>query len=204
MKQTRVALYVRVSLDAKDKTGEAKQTFENQLQELKAFVERQADQGWLLTEVYSDKMTGKTDKRPGFMRMMQDASERRFDLLVFWALDRLSREGALETLQHLQRLTSHGVDWWSFREQYLRSIGPFRDGVLSILACVAAQERIRLSERTRAGLARARREGKTLGRRPVVANVDKIRALRDEGLSLRQIADKLHLNYQTVSRRLSA
>jgi len=71
-----------------------------------------------------------------------DASQRRFDVLLFWSLDRLSREGALETLQHLNRLTGYGIQWRSLTEQYLDSTGMFREAVISILAVVAKQERI--------------------------------------------------------------
>jgi DNA invertase Pin-like site-specific DNA recombinase len=62
--------------------------------------------------------------------MFQDASQRRFDVLLFWTLDRLSRDGVLETLQHLQRLTSYGIAWRSFTEQYLDSTGIFREAVI--------------------------------------------------------------------------
>src|SRR5262245_56344429 len=80
---------------------------------------------------------------------MEAASRREFDLVLFWSLDRFSREGVLETLQYLRTLTSYGVGWKSFTEQYLDSCGIFRDAVLSILATIAKQERIRLSERNR-------------------------------------------------------
>lgn len=59
--------------------------------------------------------------------MFEDASRRQFDLLLFWALDRLSREGVLETLQYLNRLTAHGVAWRSFTDQFFDSCGPFRN-----------------------------------------------------------------------------
>jgi DNA invertase Pin-like site-specific DNA recombinase len=67
-------------------------------------------------------------------------------------LDRFSREGALETLTYLQKLTQYGVGYRSFTEQYLDSCGMFREAVISILAVIAKQERVRLSERTIAGL----------------------------------------------------
>ena len=73
--------------------------------------------------------------------MFEAASRREFDVLLFWSLDRLSREGTVETLNHLQRLTSYGVHWRSFTEQYLDSTGIFREAVIGILAAVAKQER---------------------------------------------------------------
>jgi DNA invertase Pin-like site-specific DNA recombinase len=87
-----------------------------------------------------------------------------FDLVLFRSLDRLSREGVLQTLTHLQTLTSYGVGWKSYTEQCLDSCGMFRDTVLSILATIANQERVSLSERTIAGLERARKQGWTGGR----------------------------------------
>ena len=72
----------------------------------------------------------------------------------------LQREGVLETLTHLNRLTGAGVGYRSFTEPYFDSCGIFKDAVISILATIARQERIRLSERVRAGLARARGRGK--------------------------------------------
>jgi DNA invertase Pin-like site-specific DNA recombinase len=129
-----------------------------------------------------DQLTGKNSDRAEFQRMFQDASRRKFDVLLFWSLDRLSREGALETLQHLNRLTGYSVQWRSLTEQYLDSTGMFREAVISILAVVAKQERVRLSERTRAGLERARKQGKVLGPRAIVDG-NEIRALRASGLS---------------------
>src|SRR5207249_10336825 len=124
------------------------QDFSNQLIALREFATKQ---GWRVCQQYVDQITGSTDDRAQFRQMLQDASQRKFDVLLFWALDRLSREGALETLQHLHRLTSYGVGWRSFTEQYLDSTGIFREAVISILATVAKQERVRLAERTRAG-----------------------------------------------------
>jgi len=74
-------------------------------------------------------LSGKSSERPAFQAMFTGASKRQFDVLLFWALDRRSREGCCETLQHLQRLTSYGVAWRSFTEQYLDSTGVFRDAV---------------------------------------------------------------------------
>src|SRR5258707_10883117 len=115
--------------------------------------------------------------------MFSAASKRKFEVLLFWSLDRLSREGVLETLQHLQRLTSYGVGYRSYTEQYLDSCGIFRDAVIGILAAVAKQERIRLSERTVAGLERAKAQGRIGGRPKVICDRHRILILRDAGKS---------------------
>src|ERR1700682_2669258 len=131
----RIALYARVS--TKDKG----QDHENQLRELRAFVERKSSEGWHVVHEFVDKASGSTDKRANFQRMFAQASRKEFDMVLFWSLDRFSREGVTETLNHLQRLTSYGVEWFSYREEYLRSVGVFRDAVLAILAAIAKQER---------------------------------------------------------------
>jgi DNA invertase Pin-like site-specific DNA recombinase len=174
----RVALYSRVSTDSKNKAK--RQETENQLLQLRAFA---ATQGWIVGREYVDRVTGGTADREQLQQMFQDASQRQFDVLLFWSLDRLSREGVLETLQHLQRLTGYGIAWRSFTEQYLDSTGIFRDAVIGILAAVAKQEKVRISERTKAGLDRARREGVVLGRPRVAVNPAEIRELRKRGLS---------------------
>src|SRR6201997_3951775 len=154
-KQIRVAMYGRVS------TNSGKHDTENQFAQLRQFA---AIQGWNIVQEYKDHASGKRSDRKEFQSMFEAASRREFDVLLFWSLDRLSREGTVETLNHLQRLTSYGVHWRSFTEQYLDSTGIFREAVIGILAAVAKQERVRLGERTRAGLERIRREGKGLGR----------------------------------------
>jgi len=135
--------------------------------------------------------------------MFEAASRREFDLLLFWSLDRLSREGVLATLKHLQRLTDYGVNYKSYTEQYLDSCGIFRDAVIGILATVAKQEQVRISERVTAGLRRARREGRIGGRPKVVVSTTKIRKLADQGLSAVQIGARLGCSRMTVARRLA-
>ena len=100
----RIALYARVSLD----NGE--QDPENQLRELRAYCERR---GWTEATEYVDRATGKNADRVEFKRLFEDAHKRKFDLVCFWALDRFTREGVLETLQHLRRLTDYGIAWHS-------------------------------------------------------------------------------------------
>jgi DNA invertase Pin-like site-specific DNA recombinase len=188
---SRVAIYARVS--TKDKGQEV----ENQLRQLREFA---ALQGWTISREYVDHETGSTDDRAEFQSMFTDASQRKFDVLLFWALDRLSREGVLETLQHLNRLTSYGVGYRSFTEQYFDSCGIFRDAVITIIATVAKQERIRISQRVRAGLQVARAKGKRLGRPRVIVDRAGIGRLRAEGLSWAGIAAQLGIGEGTVYR----
>jgi DNA invertase Pin-like site-specific DNA recombinase len=150
----KIALYACVS----KRTGT--QDTENQLAQLREFAKAQ---GWSVVHEYVDRATGKHSDREQFQQMFKDASQRRFDLVLFWSLDRFSREGVLETLNHLQRLSAAGVGYKSFTEQYLDSCGLFKDAVLAILAVIAKQERVRLSERTVAGLERARKQGRIGG-----------------------------------------
>ena len=191
MQRTRVAIYSRVS------TRDKGQDVQNQLRQLHDFCQRQ---GYEVVREYVDHASGKRSDRDAFMEMFGAAARREFDVVLFWALDRFSREGVFDTLQHLQRLTSYGVGYRSFTEQYLDSCGMFRDAVISILAAVAKQERVRLSERTVAGLQRAKAQGRVGGRPKVVCDWQKVQALRSAGKSLGQIASELRLSKTTVSR----
>jgi DNA invertase Pin-like site-specific DNA recombinase len=187
----KVALYSRVS--TKDKG----QDVENQQRQLRDFANKQ---GWTIVHEFSDYASGKTSDREQFKRMLTAASKREFDALIFWSLDRLSREGALETLQHLQRLTAYGVAYRSFTEPYLDSLGAFRDGVISILACLARQERVRLSLRTIAGLERARAQGRIGGRPRLSCDKNKVLKLHSVGKSLAEISKELKISKTSVHR----
>jgi len=194
MSQTRIAIYSRVS--TKDKG----QDTENQLRQLREFC---AKQGYDIAFEYVDHASGKRGDRDAFQQMFAAASRREFDMVLFWALDRFSREGVFKTLQHLERLTSYGIGYRSFTEQYLDSCGMFRDAVIGILAAVAKQERVRLSERTVAGLERARAHGRIGGRPRVICDRNRVLELRNAGKSLGQIAAEFGLSKTTVSRLVS-
>ena len=185
------ALYARVS--TKDKG----QDTENQLADLRRFCEKNE---WTIYREYVDQASGKSSDREQFAALFEDASRRQFDIVLFWSLDRFSREGVTETLNHLQKLSAHKVGFRSYTEQYLDSCGIFKDAVLAILATVAKQERIRLSERTVAGLERARKAGKVLGRKKVVCDREKIREMRATGVSIRTIAREFGLSPTSVAR----
>jgi DNA invertase Pin-like site-specific DNA recombinase len=194
MPKMTVALYARVS------TRDKGQDTENQVRQLRQFADKQ---GWTIAHEYVDHATGKHSDREQFKKMFSAASRREFDVLLFWSLDRLSREGVVETLNHLQRLTGYGVDYRSFTEQYLDSTGLFKEAVIGILAAIAKQERVRLSERTIAGLERARAHGR-IGGRPKMEDspgiVKEFRKLKASGLSVRQIARQMEISPTTVQK----
>jgi DNA invertase Pin-like site-specific DNA recombinase len=186
----KIAIYARVSTD--------KQDTENQLAQLRQFA---PTQGWQVVQEYIDIESGSKSDRPEFQRMFRDASKRKFDLVLFWALDRLSREGVLATLQHLNRLESYGVGFRSFTEPYFDSCGVFKDAVIAIMATLAKQERVKRSERTKAGLAIARARGKTLGRpKTLRVTTNDVSRLRASGKSYRQVARELGISVRSAHR----
>jgi DNA invertase Pin-like site-specific DNA recombinase len=192
MKSKRVAIYARVSRDRQETL--------NQLAQLREFCRRQ---GWKVVTEYIDHETGSVSTRTNFQKMLLDASQRKFDVLLFWALDRLTREGTLATLQYLERLTSYQVGYKSFTEPYLDSCGTFKDVVISVLATMAKQERLRIGERVRAGLQLARSQGKRLGRPPLrLLKVGEVAQLRKErartGASFRELSARYGVSVFTA------
>lgn len=192
-----VAIYTRVS------TRDKGQDLANQSAELRRFC---STQGWHIVHEYDDMDSGAKADRLQFRAMLQAASQRRFDVVLFWALDRFTREGALATLQYLNQLSSYGVGFRSFTEPYLDSCGIFKDAVVAILGTIAQQERQRISERVRAGLGRAKthgtRSGRPIGRPRSILRRDLVEELRREGLSWQQIAARTGASTGTVRRCL--
>ena len=192
--QKRAVLYARVS------TRDGRQDTENQLTQLRTFC---TSQGWSVSNEYVDHASGKnSDGRPEFQRLFEDAAQRKYDIVVFWALDRFSREGVLATLQYLERLSGYGIAYRSFSEGYLDSCGIFKDAVLGILAVIAKQERVRLSERVTAGLVRARAAGRVGGRPKGIFDRAKVVKLRQDGLSIAEIASVVGVPRTSIHRAL--
>lgn len=190
----RTVIYARVS--TKDR-----QEALNQLRELRALCKR--DPELKLVAEYVDHESGGTADRPQFRRLLEEAHRRQFDLVLFWALDRFSREGALATLNHLRELESYGVGFRSYTERYLDSTGLFKEAIVALLATLAKQERLRLSERVKAGMERARAEGRRISRPPLLPEVrTQIRDLLAKGRSQAAVARELRLSRATVQKYL--
>ena len=184
----RCVIYGRVSTD--------KQEAENQINQLKEYAARQQ---WNVVEVITDVCSGgkSAAERDGLNNIFKMAHQKKFDVLLFWSLDRFSREGSRKTLEYLTRLDNYRVKWHSFTEEYISSLGIFADAIISIMAALAKQERIRISERTKAGLERVKRSGKALGR-PQQSDAAKVRMLREQGLSLAAIAKECNISKTRV------
>jgi len=143
------AIYCRVSTD--------KQDANNQVIALKEYAQRSDH---TVFKIYTDIISGKERSRPQYDLMFEDAHRKLFDLVLFWDLSRFSRAGTLYTLQKLKELENLGIDWESYQEPYFKSIGQFKDVVLSVISTVAKIEREKISERTKAGLRKAKNVGK--------------------------------------------
>jgi DNA invertase Pin-like site-specific DNA recombinase len=124
--------------------------------------------------------------------------------LLFWSLERLTREGTWMTLSYLRQLAAAGVRFVSYTEQYVNSLGPFSEAIIGLIGAVAEQERIRINERTKAGLARARAAGRVPGPPPMDVDVARARQMRADGLSYSAIATRMRLSRTVVWKRLNA
>lgn len=192
----RCVIYSRVSTE--------EQTTDNQLRQLREYADRQ---GWNIIEEIQDVASGgkSAEERQGLKKVFTMARQRKFDVLLFWSLDRFSREGSRKTLEYLTKLDDYRVKWHSYTEEYISSLGIFADAIISLMACLAKQERIRISERTKAGLARVKAKGKVLGRpTDVIADTEQIRELRQSGHSLSEISRITGVSKTRVHRLLSA
>jgi DNA invertase Pin-like site-specific DNA recombinase len=185
----RAALYLRVSsLD---------QHPETQLLDLESMA---AQRGYEVVSQYTDRISGVKARRPGLDELMRDARRGRFDVVLVWASDRIARsvKHFLEVLDELNRLN---IEFVSFREQ-IDTGGPLGRAIVIIIGAIAELERNLIVERVRAGMRRAKIEGRHIGRRPLDLNREAILRDRQRGQSLGQIARLHRISRTTVQRVL--
>jgi DNA invertase Pin-like site-specific DNA recombinase len=182
------AIYARVS------TINAGQDPTMQTRELEEYCQRR---GWEVHGTYVDNgYSGKKDSRPSLNRMMQEAHERRFDVVVVWRFDRFARSVS-HLLRALETFNSLGVQFVSLCEQVDTST-PTGKMIFTVLGAVAELERNLIVERVRAGLRYARSKGKRLGRPTKSIDAAQVRTLRAEGASWRTIARMMRVSVGTV------
>jgi DNA invertase Pin-like site-specific DNA recombinase len=190
-KVKQAAIYVRVSTDG--------QTVENQTRELCQIAERR---GWQVVETYSDVgiSGGKgRDKRPGLDRMLNDASRRKFDVVMAWSIDRLGRS-LIDLLATVQNLEACGVDLY-LDQQSIDTTTPTGKLMFQVTGAFAEFERSIVRQRVRLGLKRAVSQGKHLGRPPITVKLERKaqRALR-KGTGILKVAKLVGLGTGTVHR----
>ena len=190
----RIGIYVRVSKKSLNT--------DNQLHDLRTFAATQA--GWDIVQEFIETVSGSGLKeRKEFDKMMDAASKREFDLLLFWKLDRVTREGISATLRYLEQLKSWGCGWRSFQEPWLDTGNEMVTGiVLSVIAAMAKQERQTLIDRTMAGLRTAKRNGKVLGRPRRAIDWKEVNTRHLEGESVRSIGRSMGVSHSLLLKGL--
>lgn len=186
----RAALYIRVST--------IDQHPETQLHELRQFA---SQRNLNIVETYTDHgVSGTRARRPALDKMLDDARRHRFDVVVVWSCDRLARS-TKHLLQVLDELSSLGVQFLSQREA-IDTEGPLGRAVVVIVSAMAELERCILIERVRAGMRRARLEGRRIGREPLQVNREALLRDRERGMSLNQLAKAHGISKASVCRVL--
>ncbi len=190
---TRGALYLRVST--------REQTTENQERELRQWADRL---GLEVVKVYADSASGARSDRAALAAVLAGAHRREFDVLLIWALDRLSREGIGPMTGYMEQLQRAGVRVMSHQEPWVDTASAVWDLLLAVFAWVARQERERDGERVRAGQARARAQGVRFGRRPRLVDLKELGRRRAAGQGWRRIARAMKIPVSTLRSRWKA
>jgi DNA invertase Pin-like site-specific DNA recombinase len=186
--QQRVAIYARVS------TVDKGQAPETQLVGLREYAPRR---GFVLAGEYVDDASGLRDDRPQYTRLVEAARKRHIDVVLVWRYARFARstQALVHALQEFQHL---GVDFISYHEN-IDTTPPQGEMIFTVMASLAQFESALLSARVKAGMARARAQGKPISRAPLPAAVQRrIAALYHQGLSIQQISKQLGIGYGTA------
>jgi len=187
----KVALYARVS------KADESQDPENQLMRLREYAKQHE---WEILREYSDRASGADASRPELDRMMADARAHRFSLVLVVKVDRLARSVS-NLYSLLSELDEFGVKFHC-TDQNISTESATGKLLLSVLAGIAEFERELISDRTKAGLARAKAKGSQLGRPAMAVDMSRIRELRAQGVGYRKIAEAIGVSHQTVRNRL--
>ena len=190
----RAAIYARVS------TAEGRQDPETQLRELRDYAERR---GFEVVDEYVDHATGRTEDREKYKLLREQARRRAFDVVLVWRYDRFARS-LTALVKALEEFKALGIDFISLQEQ-VDTTTPQGELIFGTMASLAQFESRLIGERVKAGMARAKAQGKRIGRRPVSQEkVERVLELRSGAMSLRKIAEATGLGQSTVGRIVQA
>jgi DNA invertase Pin-like site-specific DNA recombinase len=185
--EKRVALYCRIS------TGD--QHLETQLLDLREMAKQR---GYEIAHEYSDIISGAKLKRPGLDQLLADARRHRFDIVLVAAFDRVARS-VRHFLEVLDELSHLNIEFVSLREN-IDTGGPLGRAIVVIVGAIAELEKSLIVERVRAGMRRAKLEGRRIGRAPLSIDRAQLVADRHSGMSLTSVAKKYHVSRATVCR----
>lgn len=187
----KVAIYSRVSTKNKG------QDTQNQILQLKKYC---ISKGYEIYNIYEDHESGSKGRREraSFDLMFREGRKRKFSTIVFWSLDRFSREGIFKTMMYLKQLDEYGIKFHSYTEEYLTTDNELVSHILlSVMSYFAKLEREKISERTKAGIEKARLKGKTIGRPSKEKLKKEIQILR-KTKTVREVANLLKVSTTTV------
>jgi DNA invertase Pin-like site-specific DNA recombinase len=190
----RIGIYARVSTTDQDCS--------QQLRELRDYT---LARGWKIEGEYVDNgLSGIKDSRPAMDRLIAAARRRAIDAILVWKMDRWGRSMP-QFIASIQELRNLGVRFIAVTQGIdTDESNPASKLMLNLLAAFSEFERELIVERTRAGLARARRAGRIGGRKPLVVNRDKISDLDQAGLTMREIGEEMGISAASVCRILKA
>jgi DNA invertase Pin-like site-specific DNA recombinase len=201
----RAALYVRVSTNSKTRHGDATAFDQDPAVQEQPLRDLIARRGWTSYRIYSDRLSGAKERRPGLDALMADTRRGAFDVVVVWRFDRFARS-TRQLVMALDEFHSLGIDFISHQEA-LDTSTPMGRAMFAIIAALAELERNVIRERTTAGLEYARqfgtKSGKPIGRPKLVFPRDQVSRLHTQGISGREIARRLRVGESTVRRSLA-
>src|SRR5215510_16249730 len=184
----RVAIYARVS------TVDKGQDPETQLRALRTYAARR---GFMPAGEYVDYASGTRDDRPQYQALLAAARKRHIDVVLVWRYDRFARS-TQALVQALKEFHSLGVDFISYQEN-IDTTTPQGEMIFTVLASLAQFESVLISERVKAGMARAKAQGKRISRAPLAQDIqERIATLYGQGVSIHQISKQLGIGYGTA------
>lgn len=190
MKKQKVALYARIS------TNEKKQNIETQLKPLKEFTKKR---NWKIHQTYTDKASGNQETRPELKKLMEDAAKRKFDIVLVFRFDRFARS-TKQLVQALDNFQSLGIDFVSYQEN-IDTTTPSGKVMFTMISAFAEFEREIIRERVKAGLERAKAQGKKLGKPSITKEeIESIKKHAKQGISRRKTAEALGIPLSTVQK----
>lgn len=185
--KNKAALYARVS------TSDKGQDVDLQLKDMRDYCQKM---GYEFMEYADIGESGSKERRPEFDRMMQDAEKRKFDLLIVWKLNRLSRS-LRHLIQTIDILKEKKIEFKSYMEN-IDTTTPTGKLMFHTIGALAEFEREMIRENVKAGMAHAKRKGTRMGRPIVSLNAEEVMQLRNEGLSFAKIAEKKKVSVGTA------